>query len=140
MVSRIRRSVLVTVALAGGVALAVACGGSGGTGYTSNPTPMTGGTGGGGGGTTAPADVTIQIAGMNGPGSFTPSPGSVKAGQTVAWHNQDMVGHTATGSSFDTGVVAPGATSAPIKFDTAGTLSYRCSIHPSMTGTLTVTP
>jgi plastocyanin len=97
------------------------------------PTP----TPGAGGGT---ADVTIQIVGMAGANSFNPNPASVKAGQTVSWHNADMVGHTATGSGFDTGVIAPGATSAPITFGTVGALSYRCAIHPSMTGTLNVTP
>jgi plastocyanin len=48
--------------------------------------------------------------------------------------------HTATGSGFDTGVIPSGATSAPIAFGTAGTRAYHCSIHPSMTGTLNVTP
>jgi plastocyanin len=134
-----RNGVLITVVLATCVALAAAsCGGSGSTGYGTTPSTMPSGTG-SSGGTTA-ADVTIQIVGMSGANSFNPNPGAVKVGQTVSWHNADMVGHTATGSGFDTGAIASGATSAPIKFDTAGTLSYRCSFHPSMTGTLTVNP
>jgi len=41
---------------------------------------------------------------------------------------------TATGSGFDTGLIPPGATSAPIRFDNAGTYAYRCTVHPTMTG------
>ncbi len=134
MVSSVRRSVLAVAALVALAALGVACGSN--SSYSTTPTPTPTPTPGSGSGT---ADVTIQIMGMNGANSFSPNPGSVKAGQTVAWHNQDAISHTATGSGWDTGVVAPGATSAPIMFSTAGSLSYRCAIHPSMTGTLTVT-
>jgi plastocyanin len=47
--------------------------------------------------------------------------------------------HTATGSGFDTGIISPGTTSAPITFSTAGTVPYRCTIHPTMVATLNVT-
>jgi plastocyanin len=130
-----RNGALITVALAAWVAIAAAsCGGSS---YTApspmpTPTPTPGGSG--------AADVTIQIAGMAGANSYNPSTGSVKVGKTVSWHNADVVAHTATGSGFDTGAVASGGTSTPIMFSTAGTLSYHCSFHPSMTGTLNVTP
>jgi plastocyanin len=128
-----RNSALITVALAAWVAVAAAsCGGSSATSPSPTPTPTP--TSGGG------ADVTIQIAGMAGANSYNPNPGSVKAGQTVSWHNADMVTHTATGSGFDTGAIPSGSTSTPMAFSTAGTLSYKCSFHPSMTGTLTVTP
>jgi len=112
------------------LALVVACNSS------STPTSPTPG-GGGGGGT---ANVTITINGMNGNQSFSPNPGSVPAGQTVAWRNADSITHTATADNgaFDTGSIAPGATSAPITMGTAGSLSYHCRIHPTMVGTLTV--
>ena len=110
---------------------AAACGGGG---YGSNPSPMPTPTPG------VTADVTITIAGMNGSNSYSPNPGSVKAGQTVAWHNADSIAHTATGTGFDTGAIAGGGTSAPIQFMSAGTVAYHCTIHPSMVGSLTVTP
>jgi plastocyanin len=74
--------------------------------------------------------------------SFSPNPASVQVGQQVRWRNADSVTHTATqdGSGFDTGSIAPGATSAPITFSAPGTIGYHCQIHPSMVGTLNVTP
>jgi plastocyanin len=115
--------------------VAFACGG--GTSYGTTPTTTMPGTT--GGGTTPTADLTITIVGMNGANSYNPATATVKAGQTVAWHNADTLDHTATGNGFDTGVVASGMTSAPIRFDAPGTLDYHCTIHPSMTGVLTVT-
>jgi plastocyanin len=87
------------------------------------------------------AIVTITINGMSGPSSFSPSPASVRVGQSVRWRNADSVVHTATqdGSGFDTGPIAPGSTSTPRTLSVAGTLGYQCSIHPSMVGTLAVT-
>lgn len=49
--------------------------------------------------------------------------------------------HTATqdGGGFDTGFLAPGATSASITLNAAGSIRYHCSVHPSMLGALNVT-
>jgi len=88
--------------------------------------------------TPAAADVTITIKGMNGNQSYSPNPSTAKAGQSVSWMNNDTIAHTATGDGWDTGQIAPGQTSAPIKFSTAGSFSYHCSIHPTMVGTLNV--
>jgi plastocyanin len=88
------------------------------------------------------ADVTILIVGMSGGNSFSPASASVKAGQTVAWKNNDSITHSIAqdgGAGFSTGNIAPGATSGAIAITTAGTLGYHCTIHPSMTGTLSVT-
>jgi plastocyanin len=78
---------------------------------------------------------------MLGNNSFAPNPANVQVGQQVRWHNADSVVHTATqnGGGFDTGLISPGATSAPITITTAGALSYRCTVHPTMVGTLNVT-
>ena len=88
------------------------------------------------------ADVTINIVGMNGSNSYSPNPANVTVGQTVSWHNSDSTTHTATqtGGGFNTGNIGPGGTSAPIPITTAGDLAYHCTIHPTMTGTLHVTP
>jgi len=93
---------------------------------------------GGGGGT--PADLTITIVGMNGSQSFSPNPGTIRVGQRVAWLNADSVAHTATanGGSFNTGILAPGSTSAAITITAAGSFGYHCTLHPEMVGTLTV--
>jgi plastocyanin len=119
-----------SVVAAGLVALA-ACGGNNNPMASPTPTPSTAP------GNAAP-DVTITINGMSGSNSYSPNPGAVKVGQTVAWKNGDSIAHTATGASFDTGSISPGATSRTITFSAAGTVDYHCAFHPSMTGTLTV--
>jgi plastocyanin len=134
--SQQRKRNLGILAVVAGVMLAIACGsgggaGAGGSGPSAVVTPAPTASGG--------ADVTITINSMNGSQSFSPDPGPVKVGQKVAWHNADGVTHTATGSSFDTGSISPGSTSAPITFSAAGNLAYHCTIHPSMVGTLSVT-
>ena len=85
--------------------------------------------------------MTINIVGMQGANSYTPNPATVQVGQQVRWRNNDSVAHTATRSGaggFDTGVLNPGQTSAPITISTAGMLNYICTLHPNMTGTLNV--
>ncbi len=116
--------------------LAVGCGSSSKSPAAPNP-----GNNGGNGGSNGSANVVIQIVGMNGANSFNPANASVKVGQTVAWTNMDAITHDmrADDGSFDTGAIAPGQTSAPITFSSAGSIPYHCSIHPSMTGSLTVT-
>jgi plastocyanin len=131
-----RKRNLGILAVVAGVAVAVACGGSG---YSSSPSPMptpTPAPTGGGGGS---ADVTITINGESGGMSFSPASAAVKVGQTVAWRNADSITHTATGTSFDTGAIGAGRTSAPITVTAAGNVGYHCTIHPSMVGTLNVT-
>ncbi len=123
--------------LAAVATVAVACSSNSSPTAAPTPTPTPSGTTGG-----TSADVVITIGGMLGNQSYNPSPAAVKVGQKVAWKNGDAIAHTATqdGGGFDTGPVAPGTTSAPITMATAGTLTYHCSIHPSMTGSLSVTP
>jgi plastocyanin len=65
----------------------------------------------------------------------------VRVGQRFQWRNADTLVHTATGDggSFDTGPIAPGSTSGPRTLGVPGTVTYHCSIHPSMVGQLVVT-
>ena len=86
----------------------------------------------------AVADVIISINSMDPALAYSPNPATVTVGQTVSWVNRDSVPHTATGSSFSTGSLAPGATSAPITMSAAGSFAYHCEIHPTMKGTLIV--
>jgi plastocyanin len=71
--------------------------------------------------------------------SFQPAALTVSAGTTVTWTNNDSAGHTVTADdgSFKSDTLAKGATFSQT-FDTPGTFAYHCSIHPSMTGTVTV--
>lgn len=79
--------------------------------------------------------TSVSIEGM----AFNPSNISVTAGQTVTFTNKDSVSHTVTAddNSFDSGTIAPGQ-SYTKQFDTTGTFSYHCSIHPSMKGSVEV--
>ncbi|HET9457530.1 MAG TPA: cupredoxin family copper-binding protein [Candidatus Limnocylindrales bacterium] len=81
------------------------------------------------------ADQAVAISGF----SFSPGSVTIAVGDTVTWTNSDVQAHTATADdgSWDTGTLANGA-SGTITFSTAGTFAYECSIHPEMTGTVTV--
>jgi plastocyanin len=64
---------------------------------------------------------------------------SVGIGETVTVTNEDSVGHTwtAVDGDFDSGNLAAGE-SFEHTFDEAGEVDFFCSIHPDMTGSLTV--
>jgi plastocyanin len=72
--------------------------------------------------------------------SFSPRSITIAKGTTVTWTNMDTAQHTVTSDSkvFDSGFLNPGGT-FQFTFDTPGTYTYHCNIHPSMTGTITVT-
>jgi plastocyanin len=73
--------------------------------------------------------------------SFFPRELEVKAGTTVTWTNNDVVPHTtsALDGMWDSGVMPIGG-SFSFTFDTPGTFSYICAIHPSqMRGSVEVT-
>ena len=71
--------------------------------------------------------------------AFAPGATTVAVGATVTWTNKDTAGHTVTAvdGSFDSKTLASGATFSQT-FDKAGTYSYKCTIHSSMTGTIVV--
>jgi plastocyanin len=71
--------------------------------------------------------------------SFGPSSVTVHVGDTVSWSNNGRSDHTATArnGSFDTGTLKQGQ-SGSHTFTQAGTISYFCSIHPFMHGTVVV--
>ena len=71
---------------------------------------------------------------------FAPVSANAKVGQVVQWTNPGSVQHTVTFNSdpcLTDASIVPGAT-WEIKFTKAGSYPYRCTIHPGMTGTLTV--
>jgi plastocyanin len=81
------------------------------------------------------AEESVTIEGF----AFDPAGLTIDVGDTVTWTNGDQVAHTATanGGAFDTGTIAGGAADS-VTFDTAGTFAYHCTIHATMTGTITV--
>lgn len=144
--SRSRRWPFGIVRLLGIVLIAAlpACGGSYGSGGgnpgnpnppspSPSPSPASG-----------PPDVIVSVVGDNGAMSFSPDPVVVSSGQRVAWRNGDSILHTATGigsgsqGGFDTREIGPGSTSTSVTFTTPGDFAYRCNIHPTMVGTVTV--
>ncbi|RXA21793.1 copper-binding protein [Methanosarcina sp. MSH10X1] len=76
-------------------------------------------------------EVTIEDS------AFNPQSVEISAGDTVRWTNRDSVDHSATGPTFNSGIIAPGQ-SFEFLFTDAGTYNYNCSIHPSMEGTVVV--
>jgi plastocyanin len=123
MPGTLRRCVL--AAAVAGLLAAPACGGGGDDG----PTPAKSGK-------TAPLGAgNVVIKGF----AFTPKELTVQAGTTVTWTHKDSATHTVTADddSYKSGDLTNGATFGHL-FDTAGTYKYHCSIHVSMTGTVTV--
>ena len=74
--------------------------------------------------------------------AFSPANITVKAGTKVTWTNADTAGHTVTETDSTAGpkssTLSKGQ-SYSFTFTTPGTYHYDCSIHPYMTGTVTVT-
>lgn len=100
----------------------ISCGKNSGYGSSSNPPSGSGN--------------TVNIVNM----SFSPSNLTVVAGTTVTWTNNDAMDHTATSDTglFDSGNIG-GGKSYSQKFSTVGSFPYHCTIHPGMTGKITVT-
>ena len=74
--------------------------------------------------------------------AFNPVDITVKKGTKVTWTNQDSTNHTITENDGKNGPSAPPTghgESYSFTFNEAGTFHYHCSIHPEMTGTVTVT-
>jgi Icc protein len=71
--------------------------------------------------------------------SFTPRSLTVPVGATVTWINHDDVPHTvvSTKKRFASPALDTDARFS-YRFTAAGTYSYYCSVHPTMTGTVVV--
>ncbi|MBV8528751.1 MAG: cupredoxin domain-containing protein [Candidatus Dormibacteraeota bacterium] len=105
---------------------------SSGSGTGGGPCPGTASASGGG-----TADVTVEATDAL---KFAPDTTTAKVGQTIEWKNTGSVLHNVTfqQSCLTDGAFQPGGTWS-IKFATAGTYNYQCTIHPGMTAKLTVT-
>jgi len=72
---------------------------------------------------------------------FHPTTARGKVGDTVKWTNQDQVAHNVTyvgGPQFTSSSTFGNGGTYSIKLTKAGTIQYRCTIHPGMNGTLVV--
>jgi plastocyanin len=87
--------------------------------------------------------------------SYTLSSVSIKAGGKVSWTNNGPSSHTATSDTpgaFNSGTLLPptggdpyggggsGGGAFQVTLGTPGTYTYHCALHPTMHGTVTVTP
>lgn len=93
-------------------------------------------------GTAAAGGVVVAITNF----AFAPRSVTVKVGTTVTWTNHDGVVHDVRWQSGALPASPPlspgggGGSSWSHTFASPGTFSYICGIHPSMTGSVVVTP
>jgi len=126
----LRRAAIVT-ALALALFAIAGCG-------TTPSTPSGSGSSGGSGspatsGSSGATAVTVSMKDF----AFNPSTVEVAVGGTVTFTNDDSTPHDVAGDGWSSGSMAGGATYSQT-FTTAGTFPIRCTIHPSMTGTVVV--
>jgi plastocyanin len=123
------------VGLFGVAVLAGACG-SGASSSSSSTTTTSGGSSSGGGSPSTSGSATITIQNY----SFSPAKMTVTPGEKVTVTNKDSVAHTVTANNkkFNTGDIDPGKTVTFTAPSSPGSYPYSCTIHPYMTGMLTV--
>ena len=82
------------------------------------------------------ADPTVDMQGM----AFAPAGVTVAVGGSVTWVNKDAAFHDAAAldGSWKSAKIGTNQETT-VTFDTVGTYAYRCTLHPSMTGIVTVT-
>lgn len=119
----LRRSVLLSGLVAGALLLAACSSGTSG-----DATTITGPS------SSDILDVSIENF------AFGPDEISISVGDTVLWTNDESsIVHTTTSDDdlWDSGNI-PAGSRFEHTFDEAGTFAYICTIHPSMTATITV--
>jgi plastocyanin len=131
-----RRSILTfPLALALAAVLIAGCGGGSSSSTTTKSTATPAPASGGSASSSGPVAVSMKDI------SFAPKSVSVKVGQKITWTNDDTVDHNVTSQSGEhiaSSNFGKGGTFSftPTK---AGTISYVCTIHPGMDGTIVVT-
>lgn len=119
----LKRSVLSAGLMAGALLLAACSGGSSAeTTITASPPGL------------GISDVSIENF------AFGPGAVAISVGDTVRWTNDESsTAHTTTSDDglWDSDSI-PGGSNFEHTFDEAGTFAYICTIHPSMTATITV--
>lgn len=110
-------------------ALVAACGGGGGgspTGPSGSANPP------------ASNGVMVSVVSSSGNTAYQPNPVRAAAGDTVSFRNADSVLHRIVldDGSADLGDIAPGATSRAFTVRSAAAVTFHCTIHPSMVGSI----
>jgi len=117
------RSMRALLALVVGLVAVAGCGGDdGGGGASSSACPN--------------GAVTIKMVDTK----FDPETATASVGDTVCWVNEDSIQHNAvaeSGASFKSELFNKGETFTA-KLDQAGDVKYVCTVHPGMTGDITV--
>jgi LPXTG-motif cell wall-anchored protein len=81
--------------------------------------------------------VSIQDGNSQSEYRFSPSSLTVASGDTVTWTNNGSLPHDVSGSGLSSGTLSPGQDYSHT-FNSPGSFSYVCSIHPFMKGSVTV--
>ena len=110
-----------------------------GTPQASAPGASAGGGGGGAACAVAAAGTTATVTAQIKDFKFSPQPIEAKVGDVVGWTNGDSAQHSVTmdDGSCDTDTLSQGATGLLV-FNTAGTYTYHCKVHPTQMKDFTV--
>jgi plastocyanin len=127
---RLRRSAALTLA-AGGLLLLGACGGDDEAADDTTEESEGGGGEPAGGGD---AVESITMAGF----AFDPEAATIEAGAEISVANEDDATHNLTSDAFETGDISGGEEGSFTAPAEPGEFEIRCTIHPQMTGTVTV--
>src|SRR5438067_6621404 len=126
---------IIAIILAAAALWAVGCGGGGGA-YSTPTTPSSSAS-------TTPAattpsgSVTVNIVGSTGNTAFSPNPAAASAGQSVAFKNNDgTTHHLVADNGWDSGNIAPGASSKSLSVTSGSAVNFHCTIHPTMVGSI----
>jgi plastocyanin len=103
-----------------------------GCGSSSTPTTPSGSTSG------PTVSIVAGASGMT-TTAYNPNPIVVSRGMTVTWVNNDSITHTSNSdtNAWTSGNIAPGGSFSET-FQSTGSFTYHCAIHPNMVGTVTV--
>jgi plastocyanin len=132
---------IIAIILAAAALWAVGCGGGGGGAY-STPTAPSASTSATPAAATTPAtsggNVTVSIVGSAGSGAFSPNPAPASSGQSVSFRNNDATIHhlVADNGTWDSGDIGPGALSKTLSVTSTNALTFHCTIHPTMVGSI----
>jgi plastocyanin len=136
-----KRLYSVAACLALGGALAAGCGSSSSSSSNSSSASTPAATPANSTPAAAPAAGATALAVSMKNIQFAPKSVTAKVGQTIKWTNNDSVDHNVTaksGATFKSSNFGQGGTYS-FKPTKAGTITYVCTIHPGMDGTIIVT-